>query len=530
MRVLIPLSGLIAAAPAAEPVLTHIYPAGVQSGTEVDVKLIGKFDPWPCKVWADEPGIVFTSGKKAGEFHAAVAAGVRPGPHLIRAFNGEGASAPISLTVSGRHETLETEPNDDFRKPQVLADSTATCNGRLDKSDDVDSYAVTLKKGQVMVAWVEAYVLAAGFDAMLRVLDERGTTLAFNHDYTSTDPLIVFTAPQDGRYVVQTTGHNYPASTDIRFASGDDCIYRLHVSTEPLVRNTWPLAVTRGKNSKVKLEGWNLTVKEVVIDDSVPHSFPVTFSAVPEVIEAAGPQKLEIPCAISGRLGQTREEDRFTFAAAKGTPLELIAAGPAYGSLIDPWIKVLGSDGKMLEFNDDKGGTDESRINWTVPADGTYTAVVGDLCQRGGPDLYYRLLIQKPAAAAAGTIVAHAFKLAAGKTEDLKVSVSLMNGYNSKLKLAALNLPPGVSADEKEVPKDGGSVTLKLAASPAAAPASLPFQLVLREVEGGREVPVRYSIASTSEDNGVPNGYRQLLINSTEQLWLTVTVPPAPAK
>lgn len=530
MRVFIPLCGLVAAASAAEPVLTHIHPAGMQSGTEVDVKLIGKFDPWPCKVWADDSGIVFTSGKKAGEFRVSVVAGVRPGPHLIRAFNGEGASAPISLTVSDRPETLETEPNDDFRKPQVLSGNSAVCNGRLDKSDDVDSFAVTLRKGQVMVTWVEAYVLAAGFDAMLRVLDERGNTLAFNHDYTNTDPLIVFTAPQDGRYIVQTTGHNYPASTDIRFASGDDCIYRLHVSTEPIVRNTWPLAVTRGKSSKVALEGWNLTVKEVEIDDLVPHSFPVTYSAVPEVVETPGPQKLDLPCAVSGRLAQAREEDRFTFAATKGTALELTVGGAAFGSLIDPWIKVLGSDGKMLEFNDDKGGADESRITWTVPADGNYTAVVGDLCQRGGSDLYYRLLIQKLPAAAAGTIAAHAFKLAAGKTEELKVSVSPVNGYNSKLKLAALNLPPGVSADEKEVPKDGGSVTLKLAAAPAAAPASQPFRLILREVEGGREMPVRYSIASTSEDNGVPNGYRQLLINSTDQLWLTVTAPPAPAK
>src|SRR6185436_13698383 len=143
------------------------------------------------------------------------------------------------MVIADTLQTLETEPNDDFRMPQVLSGTTASCNGRLDKSDDVDSFAVTLKKCQVMVAWVEACVLAAGFDAMLRVVDDRGTTLAFNHDHTSMDPFIVFTAPQDGRYIVQIMGHNYPASTEIRFAGGDDCVYRLHLSTEPLVRNTW---------------------------------------------------------------------------------------------------------------------------------------------------------------------------------------------------------------------------------------------------------------------------------------------------
>jgi hypothetical protein len=36
-------------------------------------------------------------------------------------------------------------------------------------------------------------------------------------------------------------------------------------------------------------------------------------------------------------------------------------------------------------------------------------------------------------------------------------------------------------------------------------------------------------MATVSENNGVPQGYQQLLIGSTDQLWLTVTPPPPPA-
>jgi hypothetical protein len=35
-------------------------------------------------------------------------------------------------------------------------------------------------------------------------------------------------------------------------------------------------------------------------------------------------------------------------------------------------------------------------------------------------------------------------------------------------------------------------------------------------------------MATVSENNGVPQGYQQLLIGSTDQLWLTVTPPPPP--
>ena len=103
MRPYILLGAILLASPryllGKEPALTHIHPAGIQQGTEADVKLTGKFDPWPCKVWADDPGIIFTPDKDTAKFHVTVTSGVRRGPHLIRAFNAEGASSPISMVA-----------------------------------------------------------------------------------------------------------------------------------------------------------------------------------------------------------------------------------------------------------------------------------------------------------------------------------------------------------------------------------------------------------------------------------------------
>jgi hypothetical protein len=76
------------------------------------------------------------------------------------------------------------------------------------------------------------------------------------------------------------------------------------------------------------------------------------------------------------------------------------------------------------------------------------------------------------------------------------------------------------------VPDKAGEVTFKLMAGAHALPANQPLQLVLREAGSGREHPVRYFMTTTSEDNGVPQGYSELVIDSTDQLWLTVSAEP----
>jgi hypothetical protein len=531
MRRLFLLCGVLCACQsrAAQPALTHMHPAGMQVGTTASVQLTGKFEPWPCNVWTDSPGIVFAPAKDARTFDVTVAADVKPGPHLIRAFNDDGASAPISMVVDRVPQILEVEPNDDFRAPQKLTGSTGTINGKLGKSGDVDSFLVALKKGQTMVSWVEAYVLAAGFDAMLRVVDSNGTTLAFNHDHTTIDPFLVFIAPHDGDYIVQTMGQKYPASTDIHFAGGEDCVYRLHVSTEPFVRNTWPLAVQRGKKSTVMLEGWNLAAPRAEIDDTAPPQFPVTFSDVPELTETAEPQTLPIPSGVSGRIIGVAHEDRYNFTATKGVALDLSVTGPTLGSAIDARLRVLNPEGKELATNDDSGGASEPRLLWTASTDGTYTAAVSDLTQRGGDLFFYRLQITDANTPATATIASHSAKLEAGKTAELKVAVSLPKPFPFKLRLSANNLPEGVTAPEVDVPEKGGEVAITLTAAPAAPRSSQPFTLTLREVEGGKQYPVLFKMISTSEDNGVPQGYRKLLINSTDQLWLTLAAPPPAA-
>jgi hypothetical protein len=530
MRVLLLLTGMVwgghaSVCWAASPVLTHVHPAAVARGEVTEVRLVGTFDPWPCRVWVDGPGVEFVAGEAAGVFTVRTAADALVGPRLMRAFNAEGASIPISLVVADAPQILEVEPNTDFRHPQVLPSSTVTINGRHEKSDDVDSFAVELVAGQSLVA----YVVAAGFDSMLRVVDAAGVTMAFNHDAKTLDPFLVFTAPRDGRYVIQTMGHAYPASTDVRFAGGETCIYRLHVSTGPVVRNTWPLGVTAGAAATVDLEGWNLTTSRLDVSAGLPPGVPAIVSDVPEYVETPEAGVMTLPFGVSGRIEIPGGHDRYEFTAVKDSVLEMSVTARRHGSEMDPWLKIRDADGRELAANDDDGGSLEPRLVWTVPADGRYAVEVGDLTQRAGADFFYRLQVMSVRPVMTAVAASHAVTVVPGKSADFKVVVSRRPGFTAALKVVALGLPVGVTAAEVDVPEAGGEVTLVLAAGNDAAAASMPIRLVVREVDGGRELGVSYSMATVSENNGVPQGYQQLLIGSTDQLWLTVTPPPPPA-
>lgn len=489
---------LLSAVSAAEPTLTHLYPAAGQQGTTVTVTPVGKSEPWPPQVWVDAPGIDFKPGKTKGKFDVEIAKDAAPGPHLVRFFNKDGASQPRFFIVSTEPELLEKEPNDSFESPQKIESFPATISGRLDKSGDVDSFAITLKKGQPLHAWVEAYVLASTFDGMLRIVDEKGNELAFNHDGRTLDPDLRWEAPRDGTFIVQVMGFVYPATADVRLTGGDGCVYRLHLTTTPPPLVSFPAHESN--------QGAEVTEQE-------PN----------DTIDKA--QNVAVPCSVAGCIDKAGDEDRFTFTAEKGKIYELNLVSARAGSPLDAWLKIENKDGKQLTRADDTDGSRDPRLAWTAPSSGAFYIAIGDVTHHGGPGYLYQLHIAEAVPTVAGTAANHSMVVAAGKTSEIKATVKGANGFKAKLKLAAKNLPEGVTAEEVDVPEKGGEVTLKLNADASAQATGRPIQLVLREVESGAEHPVIFSMTTTGENNGVPQGYTELVINSTDQLWLTVTAP-----
>ncbi len=536
----------------AAPVLDHLFPAAVQAGTSNTLTLVGKSDPWPPKVWSDPPGLTFEPTTNNGVFTVWVGTNATPGPRVVRAFNGEGVSAPRFLIVTREPQSAEIEPNGEWSAPQSVDPLPATINGRLEKNGDVDSYGIHLEAGQTLVAWMEAYTLMSPLDPVLRLLDSRGVQVAWNHDDgRSLDPFLAWTAPAPGSYVLQVFGFVYPAGSDIRFAGDARDVYRLHMTSGPVVRHTVPLGVRRGSHTPLLRCGWNLgadTNQPVTFDGRdlgagvehlpAPPGFGESVLDLlvgdgPERVESepnslsAGANPLEIPSAVTGEVGTPGDEDRFVFHAKKGELLLLEVQSASLGFPLDAWLQVENSSGKELARNDDASGADP-RLEWSAPEDGSYIAAVGNLLQRGGSGAWYRLALSRATSSLKATVAENAFALEPGKTNEIKVNVTRQHGFNAPLTLSVRGLPEGVRAEPGEVPEKGGECLVRLLAMDAAVPSSGPLQIRVVESGSGPEHVVTMDLVSAGENNGVPQGYRRLVVESIAEFWLTVL--PAPTK
>ena len=539
---------------AAAPTLDHFYPAGGQQGTTVSVSVVGKTDPWPAKVWTDTTGLTFTPDKDKGKYQVIVATNAPPGPHLVRLYNDEGASRVRFFMVGQTREELDKEPNDEFSKPQAVEQLPSVINGKLDRSGDVDSFAVHLKAGQTLVAALNAYTLASTMDGLMRIVDTNGVTHAFNHDSHSFDPLVAFQAKHAGIYVIQVMAFPYPANASENLAGGAGYIYRLTLTTNGWLDHAFPPVLPRTGTTQVKVTGWNLR------DGKTEASFQVDGSKIGKgedtfVISVPGAmntlrlpvssskawleqepndardqaQTISIGEGISGTISKRGDEDRFAFTASKGDKLSASVQSSDLGFPLDAWLRVEDSTGKELSKDDDGRTSPDPGINWTAPSDGKFFACVGSTLHRGGSDHIYHLKLTKAEPEYEITVAANAFAIAPGQTNEVKVTTRRRNGHSAKLTITAANLPSGVTLSPFEVPSKDGDATLKLIATSGAKPANGPFQLHVTEQTGTTKM-LYHELTSRGIDNGVPQGFNLLVIEKTDQLWLTVLPPKAGKK
>jgi len=541
---------------AAVPVLDHVFPAALQIGSTQSVTLVGKFDPWPTRLDLDIPGVTWEATTNTGVITVWVSPKAPVGTQLIRAFSPEGVSAPRFLILSSHPQRAEVEPNDETRTAQVLSDLPAEVNGRLEKNGDVDSYSVELQAGQNLVARLEAYTLQSPLDPVLRLLDAQGVQVAWNHDEVrSLDPLLAWRAPKAGTYVLQVFGFAYPADSDLRFSGSAKSVYRLHVSTDPVARHGWPLGVSRSVETRVRWGDWGvpemssestLVPSSAIASETVGHSLQIPGHRLPlempvgdgkEWVEvepndtAATAQTLEIPSAVSGDLDRAGDEDRYRVSAKKGEALRLEVQAAGLGFPLDAWLKIEDSTGKELVRNDDSGGADPV-LDWTPPESAEYRVVVGNLLQRGGRDQRYRLSVQRPQPVWSASVPEAFLSLEPGKTNEWKVAISRRFGAETRLTVSVRGLPPGVRVDPVEVPEKALEATLRWITATNAASFSGPFQVEVmapKSVQGLAGVQqAQFSLVSAGENNGVPQGFRRLVVESVSRLWMTVL--PMPSK
>ncbi|QIF00262.1 hypothetical protein [Roseimicrobium sp. ORNL1] len=484
------------------PVLQALFPAGGQVGSTFTMAAIGKLDD-KVTLWTETPGLTLTPSGKKREWNATLSKEAKPGLYLIHAVNAEGASEPRWFSIGTLPEITEAEPNDAWEKPQVLQQMPVCINGKLDKSGDVDGYSLKLREGQTLVGMVEAYSLGSGVDVIAHVVNEAGERVLTASDGRNLDPDIVFKAPKDGRYTVQIAGFAHPPTADERFFGGPTIVYRLHLSSGPVVTQLFPAAVMKTGKTELTLYGHNLdqsklkttvesaqlrSIEDGIAQVSLPNTLvplqvvlcdkaPTTEKEPNDTKEQATP--VEVGC-VGGRISGKEDVDRYAITLKKGDRMEARVWSKELGLPLDSLIKIEAPDGKITSTVDDAGASADPQAQWTAAVDGVYQVIVSDLFHKGSEDASYVLELATPqpdytvALADAKPLV-----LTAGKTVSLKATFKFRNGFKGPLAVRLGNLPIGVFCPETPVPEKGGEVELKIQAAANAAAANQPINVTI---------------------------------------------------
>jgi hypothetical protein len=462
------------------PELKAIHPIGAARGTTNTYTLSGKFDPWPPKFWSEPAGLIFKTDTNKNKVTIEIPSDAAPGPRLVRIYNEEGATDPKFFVIGKDPELTEKEPNGRLIEAQE-AKLPIVINGRLDKNDDVDSYKITLKGGEWLDASLEAYMLMSKIDGVMRLVTTNGVTLTWNHDYETFDPHISWRAPADQIVVLQVFGFAYPANSDIRLTGGDEAFYRLHLASTPP-------------------PDWR---------DSQTNS-PA------------------LPLEATGTISDAGEEDKIPFSGKKGEYIEAYVEGATIGSPFDPWLKITDTAGKQLARNDDSGGTPDPRLEWKCTADTNFFLVVGSTLNRGATNFRYRLKARVVPPDFAATWTANSLVMTADSTNTVKINFKRLRDHTNEVVAQFHGLPSGVSAITTNLPAKSGEVSFTLVAAINAPPSQGPIRLALIDQQTKAEKFAIVELTTRGEDNGVPNGYSKLAIESYDHIWLTVKTQPPP--
>jgi hypothetical protein len=500
------------------PVIGYMYPPGGAAGQTVEVTLGGYewtpdmqvfvHDPRikleiiapPGPVIVPEPPYWFGKKARRGPFpmpretkaRLTIPADVPPGIVRWQAANANGATATGRFVVGDALEVLEI---DGRKEPQVLAQLPVTVSGQIKKIEEVDGYRFTVGQAGLVTCAVTARAVGSDLDAVLEVHDESGRLVADAADTALDDTSLTFAGEPNRTYTISVY--------DLDFRGNRAYVYRLSITPGPRVVAAIPAAGKRGETRPVEFVGYGVATGAAKLESvtrdvafaadpqassfayrlDTPHGVapPISLllSDVPETVAAedvaGAPQPLAFPAAVTGVFQDRYGEDQYRVAGKKGDVWKIDLAGRRFDVPLDVTLAILDAEGKQLVQSDDVPGATDCQLEFTLPADGEYRLVVGDVSPNGGSRAaVYRLAVQ--AASPDFTLSApELLNVPLGGKAKLVIPVKRSGGFNEPITVALAGLPEGVTAAGELVIAPGKpSLDIELsAAADAAALASL---------------------------------------------------------
>ena len=300
----------------------------------------------------------------------AVEPGAKPGPREFRVFGMAGASPPRPLLITTEPRLSEPHyvpPHRPQPLPRIVETVPCVLDGQI-MPGETDVWQIELKKDRTLTLRATARELQpyigdavpGFFNPVLRVTGPGGREIAFADDYFyHPDPVLTFTAPEDGTYAVEIRDNLYRGR--------EDFVYSVDVregDVRPALRDL-PLMPS---------PDWSVPA------DAVVRTFR-------DVLDRPGRVRehdfdVEAPCELVFDV----------LARRVGSPLDArlsVWRGATFVARVDDVTNAV-HVGNVIQAECDPVG----RVRLEAP--GRYTVRIEDEARKGGPEFTYELRIHRP--------------------------------------------------------------------------------------------------------------------------------------
>lgn len=519
-----------------EPASTHIFPAGGRRGTRVDVRVggeclppktrfrmfgdgvtapielgertTGQYAPSPRR----KPGESQITYPKEWQSHVEIAADVPLGAKLWRLSCARGGTGARPFIVGDLPEFIESEPNS-LPGDAERVEMPVTINGQIAGESDLDYFRFDAKGGDVVRVDVAAARLGSALDPIVQVTGPDGLRVAADDLRIGADPVLAFRAASAGEYRLLIS--------NVTFRGGPSFVYRVTLSTAPLVRVAFPSGGQAGMTREInffaltgdgtpRILRENVTFPATVGEFFSPpgpagaNALPFVISDLPESSEAANndtresANELAWPAVMNGQFETADDEDWFRLACRKDVPLTIECSSQPRWSPSLPIVALTDANGGVLaSASAVQTARGTTRIEWRTPADGTFFLRLRDLQQgiRGGPEFIYRLTVREAIPDFALSLKADVINVVQGARVDVDVAVDRRGGFAGPIELIVDGLPEGIRLEGQQVAANQPTAKLAFIADAEVRSCDVTLRIKGKAEIGGK--PVEHSAQAT---------------------------------
>jgi len=446
----------------AAPVMNKLTPVGLQAGQDVVLTVDGTdLLPNPRLIASfpiETQQLQENSTANKVVLKLRIPANVSAGIHTIRIASDRGSSNYLAIAV----DRLPQEPFGEKISAIPMAANGQLAGGAILKTQFNGT------KGMQVVVDVEARRLGSMARPVVRLIDSRGTQLAWSPPQASLqgDARCEVQLPADGTYTIHLH--------DLLYKGPQPGYFRLKVGELQYADRLHPIGVQRGQSASVQpvstnlpggqgmtITGENLSGQALGIGTSGLFSGtrpPLVLSNHVEVVELAGDaESLQdaplAPVAINGQIDRAGQVDKYRLAVKPGSTLRFDVLASRYGAAIDGVLAILDEQGKQLARNDDRGGISDPGLDLTVPANLNHVIVqLENLNGSGSPGHVYRIsVVDLGQPDFTISMPTNRLGIPAGASQSIKVQVA-RRGYNGPIQLSIPGLPSAITLSGTTIP------------------------------------------------------------------------------